>query len=79
MPVKWGIISTARINRLFLDGARQATGVEVVAVASRSQESAERFAFAAEFGHVWLSNDPATVSSDGTSVVTLGSVYTVVK
>ena len=44
MPVKWGIISTARINRLFLDGARQATGVEVVAVASRSQESAERFA-----------------------------------
>ena len=39
----------------------------------------ERFVFATEFGQVWLSNQPATVSEDGTSLVTLGSVYTVVK
>jgi hypothetical protein len=35
--------------------------------------------FASEFGHVWLSNEPATVSEDGTSLVTLGSVYSVVQ
>ena len=35
--------------------------------------------FATEFGHVWLSIDPATVSDDGTRLVTLGNVYTVVK
>ena len=39
----------------------------------------ERFVFATEFGHVWLSNEPATVSDDGTALVTLGSVYTVVQ
>jgi D-xylose 1-dehydrogenase (NADP+, D-xylono-1,5-lactone-forming) len=44
MPVKWGIMSTARINRLFIAGARQAADVELVAVASRGGQTAERFA-----------------------------------
>ncbi len=44
VPVKWGIISTARINRLFLAGAREAADVEVVAVASRDRASAEQYA-----------------------------------
>jgi D-xylose 1-dehydrogenase (NADP+, D-xylono-1,5-lactone-forming) len=44
MPVKWGILSTANINRLFLAGAREADGVEVVAVASRDAERATDFA-----------------------------------
>ncbi len=44
MPVKWGILSTANINRLFLAGARQAEGVEVIAVASRERARAESFA-----------------------------------
>lgn len=44
MPVNWGIMSTARINRKFLAGARQAADVAVVAVASRSAGSAERYA-----------------------------------
>ena len=35
--------------------------------------------FATEFGHVWLSNEPATVSDDGTRLVTLGNVYSVAK
>jgi pilus assembly protein CpaB len=39
----------------------------------------ERLVFASEFGHVWLSNEPATVSEDGTSLVTLGSVYSVAR
>jgi D-xylose 1-dehydrogenase (NADP+, D-xylono-1,5-lactone-forming) len=44
MPVKWGILSTARINQLFLAGVRDSTDVEVVAVASRTRDAAERFA-----------------------------------
>jgi predicted dehydrogenase len=44
MSVKWGIMSTARINRLFLAGARQADNVEIVAVASRDRGSAEHYA-----------------------------------
>jgi xylose dehydrogenase (NAD/NADP) len=42
--VKWGIMSTAHINRLFLAGAREANGVELVAVASRGRERAEEYA-----------------------------------
>lgn len=41
---RWGILSTARINRLLLEGARQAEGVEVVAVASRDTARAETYA-----------------------------------
>jgi predicted dehydrogenase len=37
-------MSTARINRLFLAGARAASGVEVVAVASRDQAGADQYA-----------------------------------
>src|SRR5947207_3063937 len=45
MPaVKWGIISTANINRLFLEGARQASGVEIAAVASRDRVKAVQYA-----------------------------------
>ncbi len=44
VTVKWGILSTARINRLFLPGARQAPNVEILAVASRERENAERYA-----------------------------------
>jgi pilus assembly protein CpaB len=38
----------------------------------------ERFVFASEFGHIWLSNEPASVSGDGTQLITLGNVYSVV-
>ena len=44
MPVKWGILSTARINGLFLAGARQSPDVEIVAVASRDASRAESYA-----------------------------------
>jgi xylose dehydrogenase (NAD/NADP) len=46
--VKWGILSTARINDLFIAGARQSPAVELVAVASRDRDHAE--AYAAERG-----------------------------
>jgi D-xylose 1-dehydrogenase (NADP+, D-xylono-1,5-lactone-forming) len=42
--VKWGILSTAHINRLFLAGAREADNVQLVAVASRSQARADEYA-----------------------------------
>jgi D-xylose 1-dehydrogenase (NADP+, D-xylono-1,5-lactone-forming) len=42
--VKWGIMSTAHINRLFLPGAREGNGVEIFAVASRDRQTAEQYA-----------------------------------
>jgi D-xylose 1-dehydrogenase (NADP+, D-xylono-1,5-lactone-forming) len=42
--VQWGILSTARINRLFVAGAQLAQDVEIVAVASRNPERAEEYA-----------------------------------
>jgi D-xylose 1-dehydrogenase (NADP+, D-xylono-1,5-lactone-forming) len=42
--VAWGILSTAAINRLVLDGARKSDRVDVVAVASRDRARAESFA-----------------------------------
>ena len=42
--VKWGIMSTAHINRLFLAGARDADNVEITAVASRDKARAEQYA-----------------------------------
>jgi predicted dehydrogenase len=42
--VRWGILSTARINDKLLAGAREADGVEVVAVGSRDRARGEEFA-----------------------------------
>jgi predicted dehydrogenase len=44
MAVKWGIISTARINDLFIAGARQSPDVDIIAVASREQARVEAYA-----------------------------------
>jgi xylose dehydrogenase (NAD/NADP) len=44
MAVKWGILSTARINELFIGGARQSPEIEIVAVASRERPRADQFA-----------------------------------
>jgi predicted dehydrogenase len=43
-PVRWGILSTADINRKVLPGAQASPKVELAAVASRSQERADAFA-----------------------------------
>ena len=42
--VKWGIISTARINEAILAGARQSARTDIVAVASRDQRRADAYA-----------------------------------
>ena len=44
MSVRFGILSTARINELVLAGARESELVEVTAVASRDQARAEEYA-----------------------------------
>ncbi|MDX6560555.1 MAG: hypothetical protein QOD65_369 [Gaiellales bacterium] len=43
-PVRWGILSTADINRKLLEGAALSAGVEVVAVGSRDLGRAKAFA-----------------------------------
>jgi xylose dehydrogenase (NAD/NADP) len=47
-PVKWGIVSTADINRKVIPGARASDKVDLVAVASRDQARAD--AYAREWG-----------------------------
>src|SRR5438128_7022423 len=44
MTVAWGLLSTARINRPVLAGARESDRVEVIAVASRDAARAEAYA-----------------------------------
>jgi D-xylose 1-dehydrogenase (NADP+, D-xylono-1,5-lactone-forming) len=44
MTVSWGVLSTARINRLVLAGTRASDRVDVVAVASRDARRAEAYA-----------------------------------
>src|SRR5215210_6371751 len=43
-PVKWGIVSTAHINRLLIPGATASPKVELVAVASRDEARADDYA-----------------------------------
>ncbi len=43
-PVRWGIISTAHINRLLIPGAHASPKVELVGVASREPRPAEAYA-----------------------------------
>jgi predicted dehydrogenase len=47
-PVAWGILSTADINRLVIPPAQASAKVDLVAVASRTQERADEYA--AEWG-----------------------------
>ena len=41
---KWGIISTGWISHMFVEGALKAENAEILAVASRNQETAQKFA-----------------------------------
>ena len=52
---------------------------EYIVTLALTPAQSERFVFATEFGHVWLADEPATVSDDGTQIITVGNVYTVAK
>ena len=43
-PVRWGIVSTANINRKVIPGAKASPKVDLVGVASRAQDRAEQYA-----------------------------------
>jgi len=43
-PIRWGLVSTANINRVLIPAIRESKRGELVAVASRSQESADAYA-----------------------------------
>jgi D-xylose 1-dehydrogenase (NADP+, D-xylono-1,5-lactone-forming) len=64
VAVKWGIMSTARINDLFLAGARQAKGLDIVAVASRDRASAERYAQERGIGQAYAGYDSLFADPD---------------
>ncbi len=61
------------------DQTKLTTSTHYVVTLALTPEQSERFVFATEFGHVWLSSEAATVSDDGTRLVTLGNVFAVVK
>ncbi len=55
--VKWGIISTAHINRLVIPGAHASPKVDLVAVASRDQARADEYAKKWEIERAYASYD----------------------
>jgi pilus assembly protein CpaB len=61
------------------NGQAQVSSSNYIVTLALTPAQSERFVFATEFGHVWLSKEPATVKDDGTGIVSLGNVYTVVK
>jgi len=62
--VRWGILSTARINDKLLAGAHEADGVEVVAVGSRDRERGEAFAGRHGIGRVHGSYEDLLADDD---------------
>ncbi len=58
---------------------QQVASSNFIVTLALAPSQSERFVFATEFGHVWLSKEPATVKDDGTGIVTSGNVYRVVK
>ena len=61
-PVRWGILSTARINGLFLDGVAPSELVEVLAIGGRDRERA--VAFAADHGIVRVHDNYEALLAD---------------
>jgi pilus assembly protein CpaB len=56
----------------------QVASTNFIVTLALTPAQSERFVFAAEFGHIWLSSEPATVKDDGTGIITMGNVYSVV-
>jgi D-xylose 1-dehydrogenase (NADP+, D-xylono-1,5-lactone-forming) len=64
MTTRWGILSTARINRPVLQGAREADGVEIAALASRDLERARAYASEHAIPHAHGSYDALLADDD---------------
>jgi xylose dehydrogenase (NAD/NADP) len=63
-PVRFGFLSTARINRALLAGARETDVAEVVAVASRDQQRADEYAREHEIERAYGSYDELLADSE---------------
>src|SRR2546423_14687832 len=68
-PVKWGIVSTAEINRKVIPGAHASDKVELVGVASRDQGRADSYALEWDIPRAYGSDegplaDPAIRAGD---------------
>jgi xylose dehydrogenase (NAD/NADP) len=64
LAVKWGIISTADINRKLIPGAKESPKVDVVAVASRDQARADAYAGEWEIERAYGSYDSLLADPD---------------
>src|SRR3954453_13291131 len=62
--VKWGIISTADINRKLIPGAHASQKVELVGVASRDKDRAEAYAREGQIGRRYGSYDELLADPD---------------
>ena len=62
--VKWGIISTADINRKLIPGAKASPKVDLVAVASRDQARADAYAREWEIERAYGSYDALLADPD---------------
>ena len=62
--VRWGLLSTAKINRRLIPSIREAKRSELVAVASRSLESAEKYAHEWEIQQAFGSYDEMLESGE---------------
>jgi D-xylose 1-dehydrogenase (NADP+, D-xylono-1,5-lactone-forming) len=67
-PVRWGIISTAKINARVLPQLRESPQVELVAVASRSQAGADEYARAEGIAHAYGSYEDLLADAEIESV-----------
>jgi D-xylose 1-dehydrogenase (NADP+, D-xylono-1,5-lactone-forming) len=63
-PVRWGIISTARINERVLPEVEDSEQVELLAVASRSQSAADDYAARDEFPRAYGSYEALLADQD---------------
>ena len=69
--VRWGLVSTANINKALIPAIRESKRGELVAVASRSQESADAYAAKWDIPQAFASYD-AMLDSDEVDAVYIG-------
>ena len=69
--IRWGLLSTANINRRLIPAIRESARGELVAVASRSQESAQKYADQWEIPQAFGSYE-AMLASDAVDAVYIG-------
>ncbi len=69
--IRWGLLSTANINRRLIPAIRQSARGELVAVASRSQESAQNYADEWEIPQAFGSYE-AMLASDAVDALYIG-------